>query len=37
MGFSITGNQINGSNGVYFIGEVGINHNGDVELAKKII
>ena len=37
MGFSITGNQINGSNGVYFIGEVGINHNGDLELAKKII
>ena len=37
MGFSITDNQINGSNGVYFIGEVGINHNGDVELAKKII
>ena len=37
MGFSIKDNQINGSNSVYFIGEVGINHNGDLELAKKII
>ncbi len=37
MGFNIKSNQINGSNSVYFIGEVGINHNGDLELAKKII
>ena len=37
MGFNIKNNQINGSNSVYFIGEVGINHNGDLELAKKII
>ena len=34
MGFSIKDNQINGSNSVYFIGEVGINHNGDLESAK---
>ena len=37
MSFNIKNNQINGSNSVYFIGEVGINHNGDLELAKKII
>lgn len=37
MSFNIKGNQINDSNSVYFIGEVGINHNGDLELAKKII
>jgi len=37
MGFNIKSNQINGSDSLYFIGEVGINHNGDLELAKKII
>ena len=37
MSFNIVENQINGSNDVYFIGEVGINHNGDLDLAKKII
>ena len=37
MGFKITGNKINNSNRVYFIGEIGINHNGDINLAKKII
>ena len=37
MSFNIVENQINGSNEVYFIGEVGINHNGDLDLAKKII
>ena len=37
MGFKITNNKINNSQNVYFIGEVGINHNGDIDLAKKII
>ena len=37
MGFKITGNKINNSDRVYFIGEIGINHNGDINLAKKII
>ena len=37
MGFKITKNRINNSEKVYFIGEVGINHNGDIDLAKKII
>ena len=37
MGFKITKNKINNSENVYFIGEVGINHNGDLDLAKKII
>tara|TARA_B100001094_G_C18093521_1_gene751732 strand:+ start:121 stop:996 length:876 start_codon:yes stop_codon:yes gene_type:complete len=37
MGFKITNNKINNSENVYFIGEVGINHNGDIDLAKKII
>ena len=37
MGFNIKSNQINGSNSVYFIGEVGINHNGDMNIAKKLI
>ena len=37
MGFSSKDNQINGSNSVYFIGEVGINHNSDLELAKIIL
>ncbi len=37
MGFKITKNRINNSEKVYFIGEVGINHNGDLDLAKKII
>ena len=34
--FNIVENQINGSNEVYFIGEVGINHNGDLDLTKKL-
>jgi len=37
MAFKITDNKINNSENVYFIGEVGINHNGDINLAKKII
>jgi len=37
MAFKITDNNINNSENVYFIGEVGINHNGDINLAKKII
>lgn len=37
MSFKIIDKKINGSNKVYFIGEVGINHNGDLDLAKKII
>ncbi len=37
MSFKIVDKKINGSNTVYFIGEVGINHNGDLDLAKKII
>lgn len=37
MAFKITDNKINNSNNVYFIGEVGINHNGDINLAKKMI
>jgi len=37
MAFKITDNKINNSENVYFIGEVGINHNGDINLAKKMI
>jgi len=37
MAFKITDNKINNSKNVYFIGEVGINHNGDINLAKKMI
>jgi len=37
MSFNIIGNQVNGSDDVYFIGEIGINHNGDLNLAKKLI
>tara|TARA_B100001287_G_C22607574_1_gene493477 strand:+ start:151 stop:1026 length:876 start_codon:yes stop_codon:yes gene_type:complete len=37
MAFKITKNTINNSKNVYFIGEVGINHNGDIDIAKKII
>ena len=37
MGFNITNNYINDTDEVYFIGEIGINHNGDIDLAKKII
>tara|TARA_A100001011_G_scaffold398093_1_gene501324 strand:- start:53 stop:931 length:879 start_codon:yes stop_codon:yes gene_type:complete len=37
MPFEIIENRINNNDGVYFIGEVGINHNGDLDIAKKII
>jgi N-acetylneuraminate synthase len=37
MTFEIIENRINNNHGVYFIGEVGINHNGDLDIAKKII
>lgn len=37
MSFNIIGNQVNGSDDIYFIGEIGINHNGDLNLAKKLI
>ena len=37
MAFEIIKNYINEPNSVYFIGEIGINHNGDINLAKKIM
>ena len=33
----IGGKNIGGSNPVYIIGEAGVNHNGDFELAKKLV
>ncbi len=37
MAFIIVKNYINAPNSVYFIGEIGINHNGDINLAKTIM
>ncbi len=37
MAFKIINNYINSQNSVYFIGEIGINHNGDLDLAKRIM
>jgi len=37
MAFKIINNYINSQNSIYFIGEIGINHNGDLDLAKRIM
>ena len=37
MAFEIVNNYVNSPNSIYFIGEIGINHNGDINLAKKIM
>ena len=37
MSFRINNKVIDKNSDSYFIGEVGINHNGDIDLAKKII
>jgi N-acetylneuraminate synthase len=37
MSFKIIDDYINEPGFVYFIGEIGINHNGDINLAKKIM
>ncbi len=37
MAFKIVDDYINTPDSVYFIGEIGINHNGDINLAKKIM
>ena len=34
---SIANREIGGSSPVYFIAEIGINHNGDINIAKKLI
>lgn len=34
---SIGGKRVGGDNPTYIIGEIGINHNGDVEIAKRLI
>jgi sialic acid synthase SpsE len=37
MKFNIDNFQINKTSEVYIVAEIGINHNGDIEIAKELI